>query len=152
MVDSSLLHTFSIDALSEVDGKRYFGTFTSKKLSVRDISQLGVRRAQLCGGLKFDVASPGSGLDIDTYNINSMLAHLDLAITDAPEWWNLDILTDMEIMSKVYKEVVSFESNFSGSRHRRAGQGGSEKAQTGSNDTGVPQPVVVGEVQASLEP
>lgn len=157
--NNNLLHTFSIDFTSDVDDSRYRGTFTTKKLTIRDMTQLGVIRTQLCGGLHYNPATPGQGIDADTYNINSMMAHLQLTLTEFPDWWNLDQLTDLDLLSEVYKEVISFENNFSGSgsRAKGAGSGGrsqeaSSKTEAGANPAGVVEQVVAGQVSASLEP
>jgi hypothetical protein len=151
MVDNSLLNTFSVEINSD-DGQRYVGTFTSKKLTIRDITQLGVRRTQLCGGLTFSPETPGHGIDADTYNLNSMVAHLELAVVDAPDWWDFDKITDLTVMSEVYKEVVSFENNFPGRGHGGGSQAGSQAAQDIANTAGVSQPMVAGEVSTSLDP
>lgn len=151
MVDNSLLNTFAVDIASS-DGQRYVGTFTSKKLTIRDITQLGVRRTQLCGGMKFDPDNPGQGLDAETYNLNSMIAHLELALTVSPDWWDFDKLTDLEVLSQVYQEVVSFENNFPGPGRRGHSKAGGQEAQAGTDASGLPEQVVVGEVQSALEP
>jgi hypothetical protein len=159
MIANNLLHTFSIDYYSEVEDRRYQGTFTSKKLSIKDMTQLGVRRTQLCGGLHYSPETPGHGLDIDTYNINGMIAQLEISLIKFPDWWNLDQLTDFEVLSEVYKEVISFENNFSGSRDRAAGPGprgtgqnSSEKAKARTDNAGVIEEMVGGQISSSLEP
>lgn len=159
MVDSSLTHTFNVDFYSETGQRRYAGTFTTKKLTIMDMTNMAVRKAQLCGGLHFDPANPGRGLDATTYQINGMLAHIEIALQDYPKWWNLDELTDLEVMSTVYKEVISFENNFPGrgkpsqaAGHQRSGASGSEASEAGADPGGNAPQVVDGEVQASLEP
>lgn len=159
MKDSSLLHTFTIDFLSEEDGRRYSGQFTTKKLTIRDMTQLGVRKAQLCGGLHYDPLNPGQGLDFSTDQINGMLAHLEVSLTQAPAWWNLDELTDIDVLAAVHKEVVSFENNFprrgataEGSGPGGSGQESSPQAASQSDAPRDPQQVVGEQVQASLEP
>lgn len=151
MVDNSLLNTFAVDIASS-DGQRYVGTFTSKKLTIRDITQLGVRRTQLCGGLKYEPLAPGQGLDVETHNLNNMIAHLELALTVSPPWWDLEKLTDLEVLSQVYKEVLDFENNFPGTGRRGTSEAGGQEAQAGTDHSGLPEKVVVGEVSAALEP
>lgn len=157
MVDSSLLHTFNVDVLT--DRRRYTGTFTTKKLSIHDLTQLGVRKVQLNGGMHYDKDNPGQGIDEGTDELNTMIAHLSLAVTEAPDWWNLDDLTDLSVLTNVYKEVISFENRFLGRRKAPAGEGSggssqedSQEAQGEANATGASQQVVGGQVQASLEP
>ena len=148
----NLLHTFSVDIVSKVDGQRYEGTFVTKKLSVMGMAELRVRTLQLCKGLRYDPENPDVGVDRDTYNLNSMLAHLEIAVVEHPDWWNLDQITDLELMSEVHKEVVDFENNFPGLGSGKASKAGSPKEASKTDSGGVSEPVVVGEVQASLEP
>lgn len=159
MVDSSLLHTFNVDFLSEENGRRYSGMFTTKKLTIRGVTQLGVRRSQLCGGLHYDPATPGQGLDASTYQINGMIAQLELSLITYPDWWDLDQLTDLDVLSEVYREVISFENNFRGpgSKAQESGSGASsqrsgQETETGSDGGGAAEPVVGKQVQATLEP
>ena len=114
---------------------------------------------QLNGGMHFDAATPGQGIDEGTDELNTMIAHLSLAVTEAPEWWNLDDLTDLSVLTSVYKEVISFENSFlgRGKAPQGAGSGGSsqedsKEAQGEADASGTPQQVVGGQVQASLEP
>jgi len=157
MVDPSLLHTFSVDVPSE--RRRYEGTFTTKKLSIRDLSQVGVRKVQLNGGMHYDRDRPGQGIDAATDELNSMVAHMELALTAAPDWWNLDDITDPAVLTAVYSEVISFENTFlgrgkasGGAGSRVSGQEDSATAQEQAVPTGDNQPVVVEQVQAALEP
>jgi hypothetical protein len=159
MVDSSLTHTFNLDFYSEDSQRRYQGTFTTKKLTIKDMTRMSVRKVQLCGGMHYDPASPGQGLDFATFQINGMIAHLEIALVEYPKWWNLDELTDIEVLSKVHEEVVSFENNFpvrgkapAAEGHQRGGAGGGASTETGSNPAGNAPQVVAGEVQSSLEP
>jgi hypothetical protein len=157
MVDPSLLHTFNIDVLT--DRRRYTGTFTTKKLSIRDLTQLGVRKVQLNGGLHYDATNPGKGIDYATDELNSMVAHMGLAITTAPDWWNLDDLVDLSVLVTVYDEVISFENTFlrrretpEGDGSRGSSQGDSAQEDAQANPAGSDSAVVGEQVQAALEP
>lgn len=153
--------TFSVDYTSAQDGCRYTGNFTIKKLGIRDIAALGVRKAQLNGGMYHDPENPGRGVDESTDDFNNMIAHFELSIKDAPKWWNLDEITDVDLMGHVFKEVISFERSFLD--RKRDSKSGTEKS--GANSEGNRAPgvqetnvgrgvgkVVGEEVQASLEP
>lgn len=152
--------SFTIDVTSSVDDVRYTGTFIAKKLTLRDLAALGVRKAQLNGGMHFANEHPGHGVDYETDELNGMIAHLELAIVDAPAWWKLDQMVDAEILMKVHKEVLDFENSF----HRRAklaeqkrandarSAQGSERANSESNSTGDGGAVVSRDLSASLEP
>lgn len=157
MVDPSLLHTFSVDVPSE--RRRYAGTFTTKKLSIRDLSQVGVRKVQLNGGMHYDKDTPGQGIDAPTDELNSMVAHMELALTAVPDWWNLDDITDPAVLTAVYSEVISFENTFLGRGKASGGAGSgvssqedSASAQEQANPAGSNQSVVVGQVPSALEP
>jgi hypothetical protein len=158
MVDSSLLHTFSVDVLSS-NQQRYQGQFTTKKLSIRDLTTVGVRKVQLNGGMHWSPTAPGQGIDEGTDDLNSMIAHLEVALTSYPRWWNLDEITDMSVLGSVYREVISFENSFRGRGQTAEGEGpggsgqaDSASAQGEANPAGSNQQVVGEQVQASLEP
>lgn len=150
-------HTFSVDI--KTPRRKYEGTFTIKKLSVREIAQMGVRRVQMNGGLHYDSSNPGKGLDPMTDEFNAVFAHLELAIVKYPDWWDLDELADFSVVSAVYQEVLDFESRFLGYGKDASdkGQGRSSEADSTSSkneaDTDRHAPELVGsEVQSSLEP
>jgi len=153
----NLLHTFSIDYLSEQDGMRYTGKFTIKKLGIRDLAALGVRKAQLNGGMHFDENNPGRGVDQQTDDFNNMIAHLELSIKEKPDWWDLDSITDVELLGLVFKEVIEFEQSFLSRKANRAlagkhGEGSGSSGVQETNADGSPRAVVGEEVQAALEP
>jgi hypothetical protein len=150
-------HTFHIDYLSEVDGMRYEGSFTTKKLSIRDIAALGSRKSQLGGGMHHDPNFPGKGLDADTDSMNQTVAFLEIAIQKAPPWWNLDNITDTDLLAKIYEEAFSFETSFlrgkqQGEESGRAGEAGSPSTTDGANNGGNSGSLVGEEVQAALKP
>lgn len=150
-------HTFSIDHNSEQDGMRYTGKFTIKKLAIRDLAALGVRKAQLNGGMYFSSDVPGRGVDESTDDFNNMIAHLELSIKEAPDWWNLDQISDLGLIGLVFKEVMDFEQSFLSRQTRRAqtgrdGEGNSTGSVSTSNSSGAARPVVDSEVSAALEP
>ena len=105
-------HTWHFRHESSIDGKVYEGQFTCKKLSLMELSRLGVRKVQLNGGYHFDDKRPGVGIEEHVDNMNSMLAHLELAIIQAPIWFNPEYLYDPEVLQMIYMEVASFENSF----------------------------------------
>ena len=111
-VKQQLTKTFNIDYVSLIDDVRYQGAFTTKKRSIADISALGVRKAQLNGGLHNDPSTPGRGVDPDTDDLNSMIAHLDICLIQYPKWWNLNEIADVGLLRAVYEEVAEFETSF----------------------------------------
>lgn len=152
-----LLKTFSVDYDSAQDNMRYIGKFTIKKLAIRDIAALGVRKAQLNGGMYYNEATPGRGVDEQTDDFNNMIAHLELSVKESPEWWNLDSVTDVNLLGLVFKEVIEFEQTFLGRTAARAlarlnGEGSGTGAVSPTNNAGSASQVVGAEVQAALEP
>lgn len=150
-------HTFSIDIYSEVDEKRYTGSFTIKKMGIRDLAAMGVRKAQLNGGMHYDAENPGRGVDESTDNMNNMIATLEVTVKKAPEWWDLDNITDWDVVGKVFQEVVSFENSFLSRKADRAldgrdGEGSGEGDIPPADNAGGPRHVVGAEVQTALEP
>lgn len=127
-----LLKVFVVDYTSDVDDVRYKGQFTTKKLSIADLSTIGVRKAQLNAGMHHDPENPGMGVDAQTDDFNSMIAHLDLALQEFPEWWDLSKISDGDLLAKVFEEVVSHENSFRLSR--RSVSESSEEG--GSGDVG----------------
>jgi hypothetical protein len=153
----NLTKTFTIDYVSDYENHRYQGNFTIKKLSIRDIAALGVRKAQLNGGMYYDSNNPGRGVDEQTDDFNNMIAHLELSIKSSPPWWDLDKINDVNLLGKVFKEVLEFENSFLRRAVERATNNG-DGAGSGSgnvqetNPAGGARAVVGQEVQAALEP
>ncbi len=157
-----ITNTFNIDHVSDIDNKRYVGSFTTKKLSIKDTSSIGVRRTQLNGGMHHDAQNPGQGIDEQTDWFNYMVAVLEVSILQAPAWWDLNEVTDLDLFQKVFKEVISFENSFL----RRAepeqtssvtdvggsGEGNSPQTQAKAIPAGGAGTVVVGQVPSALEP
>lgn len=150
-------HTFSVDI--KTPNQRYEGTFTVKKLSVREIAQMGVRRIQMNGGLHYDPSNPGKGLDPMTDEFNAVFAHLELAIVKSPDWWDLDELADFAVVSAVYQEVLDFEARFLGYGKDASNKGPGRSSEDNSSaaqseaDDDRHAPELVGEdVQSALEP
>lgn len=143
-------------------GDMYEGQFTTKRLSIKDRGAIGVKKSQLSGGLycvRDENGNPtGQGLDEDTDYLNAMIAHLEVSLIQIPTGWDLNEISDLELIHKVYKEVMDFEMSFfrkgnsadnekSGSVGE--GNGGMESPGTGSGNG--PTKVVDKEVQASLD-
>lgn len=153
-------HTFSIDFKSELDDRHYVGEFTAKKLAIKDLAQMGVRKAELNGGKYYDSEKPGTGIDPYTDSLNSMIAHLELALIKVPMWWDLNEISDADLLNKVYEEVLSFEYRFRrpGRREtptdqpRESGERDGKASEAEADSSGSPREVVGGKVQSSLEP
>jgi len=153
-----LTSVFRVDYDSELDDRNYQGTFTCKKMSIQDKTKQAVVKTQLNGGMHYDPKNPGYGLDEETDRMNGVLAHLAIALTDAPDWWNLDEISDLAVIYEVYKEVAEHEASFRrGKKANRnnagsASAGDSNSEDRASNRSGASSTVVDEEVQAALEP
>jgi len=148
---------FWIDFRSKMDGQVYQGQFTTKKLSVRDLAQVGVRKAQLNGGLYHDEKRPGSGIDAQTDWVNSIIAHLEMALVQAPLWWVINDIIDGDLLAEVFKNVMEFENTFFrflGEEAAASGSGQNVGSGTGQEPGAAGSIAAVGggEIQASLEP
>lgn len=151
------LHTFNLDV--ETPYKHYKGAFTIRKLTINDLSAVGVRKIQLNGGFHYDPDRPGQGVDPSTNELNSVIAHLEHAVVESPDWWDLDEIADMRVVNAVYREVLDFEATFLGFGEELAklNARGSSKTdrpkKTKRTNTNRPSKKVVDEeVQSSLEP
>ncbi len=147
-------HIFNIAHVSETDDCSYTGTFSCKRLSIKDLAQLSVLKTRLNGGYHHDTDQPGCGVDQATDTLNHMLAHLELSLVDAPDWWDLDEIGDPEILGVVFQEVSTFENSF---RKRKGdsvggGEAGSPAPGEGAVTPRAAVPVVGEEVPAALEP
>jgi hypothetical protein len=156
-VPTDKIHTWNFSHFSKVEQRQYDGQFSCKKLSVMELSRLGVRKTQLNGGFHFDENKPGAGVEEHIDDMNSMIAHLEIAIIQAPVWFNLDYVYDPELLQLIYREVAKFENSFF--RRERSmpefGQSGPddrsrEGSQSGS--TGHIKAVGGGEVPPSMDP
>ena len=115
---NSMTHTFTIDHVSEVDGQRYHGQFTTEKLNIGRTIELGVRKTQLAAGLSYNPES-GRGLPFTQDLLCEMVAHCEVALIAKPSWFDNPLdLFDMEVLNAVYQEVIDFENQF---RNRATG-------------------------------
>jgi len=151
---------FNIDFYSEIDEVRYQGSFTTRKLSISDLSSIGVRKAQLNGGMYYDQERPGHGVDFMTDDFNGMIAHLEIAIVAAPKWWNLQSISDADLLHKVFQEVDQFENSFLNKRGKASASDesmdGDEdlsyRSESKSDTSRIVEALVDEKVQASFEP
>ena len=152
-----LQQQFYIEIVSKLDGQTYSGQFTVRKLAIKDIAQIGVRKTQLNGGFHHDEDNPGTGIAVETDWINQMLAYMEIAVVQAPMWFNLNTIYDADILVSVFRKATEFENNFfrpirdqNGSPGSRQDDSSRESEKSGT--VGLVAPVVGGEVSAALEP
>jgi len=128
---SKLTKTFHIDITSKVDDRRYHGSFTTKKLTMGDLSRMGMLKAKMAGGFNFD-PNTGQGLDAATNLLNEMMVHCGVALVQSPDWFDPENMSDVNVLREVYEEVASFEANF----HIREPEAGGEDTSGGGEDSG----------------
>ncbi len=127
--------SFSIDFTSTMDGQRYMGTFTVKKLTIGDLSRLGARKAQLCGGYTTGLGvEAGNSIDAGTAMLNEMIAHCEIALLSKPDWFDPEKLIDPSLLNSVYEEVAAFEANFLGTKSETSGEGSAVSSKVPSSD------------------
>ena len=113
---NQLTKTFHIDIISKVDSCRYHGSFTTKKLTMGDLSRMGMRKAQLAGGYNFDPETK-HGIDAPTNMLNEMIIHCEVALVQKPDWFDPENMSDVDVLRGVYEEVASFEADFHSLEH-----------------------------------
>lgn len=107
----SRYHSFDLDYVDERRGRTWSGKFKCKVLSVKDQIAMGRVMSSLRGNV------PPQTLDLTTLQITEMLAHLTVALEDAPPWArgdNLLDLHDLNVIGAIYKEVRDHEGRFWG--------------------------------------
>ena len=147
-------HTFQISYESEEDGVDYTGQFTVRKLTIMDRSKINVKRTQLNGGfsvVRDEMGDPtGEGTDPSTDNFNYMLAYLETAVIQKPKWWNLNEITDMEVLNRVFEEAMKFENSFRKRPMESSEGSGSSEHKEANGGSGIKK-VVDEEVRNSLD-
>lgn len=136
---------FHVEYTDPDSGMTYGGDFTVKRLNLAEVRQVAIKKAQLNGGVADDLIDSGISY------LNSMSAHLAVALTKTPEWWKPDEFFGADLINDVYQEVMSFEDSF-----RRAAEKRSQEAKANSEGEAESGPAhaetVVGEeVQAAAD-
>lgn len=89
------------------DGKVLDGQFTNRILSVQEQIAVGVLRANLSGGVRYDLLDPA------TVNLTEMVAQLQVSLIERPDWArDLLGLDDVDLIAKIYTEVAAHEATF----------------------------------------
>jgi len=148
---------FQISFRSEMDGQLYEGQFTTKKLAIRDLAAIGVRKVQLNSGYHFDETHPGVGIDAQTDWMNSMIAHLEIALVQVPMWFKIEDIMDGGLLAKVFEQVMEFENSFFRSSGAQAGNSGRSQDASSSQSqesgaAGLVTALVGGQIPPSLDP
>jgi hypothetical protein len=140
-----------------IDGQDFEGQFACRRLSIKQLAAVSVRKSQLNGGYYFDEVNPGRGIDEDTDWTNHMMAHLEIALIQAPHWFNLDEIYDVNLLIKIYGEIAKFENSFVSPQQRaavnpRGSQDDSGSKGEGAGAAGSVAAVGGGQVSPPLDP
>ena len=101
----SLTKTFTIEYDSEIEERKFEGTFTTKKLTIGDHLAMGTYFSELTKG--------AMNIGEMAFQVASALAHCKVALISRPSWFeDPQKLVDESLLFKVYKEVATFESSF----------------------------------------
>ena len=138
--NTTVLHVDYTDPDTEMT---YGGDFTVKRLNMADIRQVAIRKAQLNGGIAPDLIEPGMSY------FNSMLAHLEVALVQTPEWWKPDEFYNADVINDVYQEVMSFEDSFRRADKQQPQENKSSGEGATESDPAHAEAVVGEEVQAA---
>lgn len=160
-------HTFTVTVDSEMEERNFNGTFTVKTLSMSDRTKVNVLKSQRLGGFyccKDDDDVPtGRGVDYQTDLDAYVLAYLEVAVTQKPDWFIIDgpdALQDSVVVYKVFEEASKFEKTFRVRKRTTAeesdgstqgGEGTSAPEPAQANAGNGPKKVVGREVQAALD-
>ena len=129
--------TVNISFYSDLDEKRYEGSFVVKEPSVRDQANIRSRQAALGGNMHF-ISDPepdqvGMGLDSETFYLNHVIAYLETVILESPDWWDLDKIEDLDLLYTVHGEVRKGTKSF---RRQAAKEAAAKRLRDGSERDG----------------
>lgn len=114
-------HSFTIEG--RVQTKLVKGEFECKYPSVIDGLQINTNSSRLLENAYTDA------LANEAFNMAYKIAFTDVLLTKRPEWFNFAILDDMEVINKVYAEIMNFIDTF------RQGNGEEEHREISNNST-----------------
>lgn len=101
-------HTFALEH-TDVRGRMWRGRFRCHVLTIREKVQVGLLKSRLAGNV------PPEALDVVTSSLLEMLAHLTIALDDAPDWASdLERIRDPGVVQAIYEEVAGHEARFHG--------------------------------------
>ncbi len=140
--------TFWLEYFSSMHDKTFVGHFTFEKLTVRGMAQVGVKQAQLNGGMN----SAALPVHADVYNM--WLAHFEHSIARdekgaflAPEWFKPYDEIDDGLLEAIYEKIVDFENFFRASLGKQ--RESTPETSEAQRPEGLAETVVGSEVQAA---
>lgn len=101
-------HSFTLE-YTDSRGRVWRGAFRSHVLTIREKVQVGLLKARLAGN------APPEALDYVTASLLEIMAHLTIALDDAPPWASdLEKIRDPGVLQAIYEEVAGHEARFHG--------------------------------------
>jgi len=111
--------TFNFEAVGDLTGKKYEGTFTVKcVLTIGDRRRLELEKSRQLGDMK----NPTQ----DLIAIAIMSSNLLIRVIDGPDWWKQllgEDLIDQEILPALYSKVLDQEDAWRKELKEKASQG-----------------------------
>jgi hypothetical protein len=62
--------------------------------------------------MHYDDETPGYGVDAYTNGISLVISRLKTALVTTPEWWDLEEITDMELILEVHTKLIEYYDTF----------------------------------------
>lgn len=112
LLESARYHDFTIKG--KVLGKEVEGTFKAKYPSVLDEIQIQVESSNLIKD-----ANPET-LSNATFDITYMIAYNNVLLKEKPEWYDLNVIDNYNVIIEVYNEISKFVDNFRNGNERNS--------------------------------
>ena len=116
--------TYTFEQTMSVCGEKKTGTFKAKYLGIAARLKIGTIRARLLEG------APEASLDQVTDDISFMMAYLSVALIEKPSWFDYETLDDINELTNLWREVMTFMSTFR-LQNESASNAGNSTAATG---------------------
>jgi len=91
------------------DGTKVSGNFVTHKLTMLEKVKVGVIKSRLTSGTLYD-ADTKSGLSALYDDYAEAIANCQVALTEKPNWFDPENMTDDSLLWKVYREVAALET------------------------------------------
>tara|TARA_Y100001937_G_C7036428_1_gene292591 strand:+ start:358 stop:879 length:522 start_codon:yes stop_codon:yes gene_type:complete len=102
--------SFRVEFYSEMEGTRYDGTFSVKRPTIFDQTQIAARKSTILGGKYHDTENPGSGVPSYMDDLAEMMAFLAVTIVNHPPWWDHTQdgggISDPGLMAFIFQEAA----------------------------------------------
>lgn len=102
----AILSSHKKESSYDVDKNGFTGTFSVKYPSLMEKMRIGTLRAQYLMGM------PSSSVDVITDNIAFMTATLNVVVTDAPKWFDLNKMDDYEVLEAIFEPYKEWSDTF----------------------------------------